>query len=533
MTGTLLDTLLWNAAIAAVLGLAVLTLSRRVRRAPLIHALWILVLLKLVTPAFVDVPILSPRSAGGLDTRGDGAELDAFATTAPPGSGEAVDGTGNEPGFAARPDEPAASVAASSSMSRTGSSSVSSRHALLAVGIATWLLGSLAVLGMTVLRTFRLRGLLIGAEATPQRVQAVALELAARIRLRRTPPIVVVAGHVPPLLLSALRGPQVVLPSALVDRLDRDGLESLLAHELAHYARRDHWVRWLELAVAVVYWWHPIVWIARREIYRTEEESCDAWVVHLLPHARKAYGATLLAAVDFLGGARGTRWAASGGAADRRTLERRLSVIYADAPARRVSVAARCALIAFACVLLPVVPAATEAGASPSAPSSPEATPAAEADTDDETARVATEAANEAWHLVRSYSRYEHSQRELHDGGELERVMQEYTVRIEQVATRALESAPAGSSGLPKVIRDFRAKDHLSVLETVQGTPLPFDVGSSRISRSMSPRGSTARPTTRSFARFKPPAARRPSSPSTGAAASRGTSWTRARATSA
>ena len=39
----------------------------------------------------------------------------------------------------------------------------------------------------------------------------------------------------------------MLFPVRLLDQLDREEMETLLVHELAHLARRDHWVRWLEV----------------------------------------------------------------------------------------------------------------------------------------------------------------------------------------------------------------------------------------------------------------------------------------------
>src|SRR6202022_2157966 len=92
--------------------------------------------------------------------------------------------------------------------------------------------------------------------------------------------------------------------SALWDRLTSEQQTTLLTHELAHLRRRDHWVRGLELVVTGLYWWHPIVWWARRELRQAEEECCDAWVVAALPRAAKAYAIALMETLDFLSEAR-------------------------------------------------------------------------------------------------------------------------------------------------------------------------------------------------------------------------------------
>ena len=56
--------------------------------------------------------------------------------------------------------------------------------------------------------------------------------------------------------------------------------EYVLVHELAHFARRDHLVRVLELFVTVLYWWHPVVWLARRVSTWSRVMKCpksDRW----------------------------------------------------------------------------------------------------------------------------------------------------------------------------------------------------------------------------------------------------------------
>jgi beta-lactamase regulating signal transducer with metallopeptidase domain len=52
----------------------------------------------------------------------------------------------------------------------------------------------------------------------------------------------------------------ILLPRALMDHLDDAQLDTLLTHELAHFKRKDHWVRLLELVVTALYWWHPVVY---------------------------------------------------------------------------------------------------------------------------------------------------------------------------------------------------------------------------------------------------------------------------------
>jgi len=74
----------------------------------------------------------------------------------------------------------------------------------------------------------------------------------------------------------------------------------VLAHELAHLCRRDHWVRVLELVVSVLYWWNPLIWWVRRRLHAAEEQCCDAWVAWVYPDRSHAYAQSLLTAAEML-----------------------------------------------------------------------------------------------------------------------------------------------------------------------------------------------------------------------------------------
>src|SRR6516162_6747393 len=62
---------LTNAALAMVLALAVAGVARWCGRPVLVHALWLLVLLKLVTPPLVIIPIAWPADAAPKTTAAD------------------------------------------------------------------------------------------------------------------------------------------------------------------------------------------------------------------------------------------------------------------------------------------------------------------------------------------------------------------------------------------------------------------------------------------------------------------------------
>ncbi len=162
-------------------------------------------------------------------------------------------------------------------------------------------------------------------------------ELAQAAGVGVSPRVIVVDGIVSPMLWGLGENARLIFPAQLVKRLSPGKLDTLLLHELAHFARKDHWLRALELAACVVCWWNPLVWCARREIERAEEECCDAWVVERQNGVRHPYAEALLTTVDFLCERRPAMPPAACGIGDADVLRGRLTQIMRGEAAARLS----------------------------------------------------------------------------------------------------------------------------------------------------------------------------------------------------
>lgn len=68
--------------------------------------------------------------------------------------------------------------------------------------------------------------------------------------------------------------PVVIFPVAALNRLSPPQVEAVLAHELAHLVRRDHWINVGLALVDVALFFHPITWWLRGVI-RSERELCS------------------------------------------------------------------------------------------------------------------------------------------------------------------------------------------------------------------------------------------------------------------
>ena len=373
-----------NALWAALLAAAAVLCGRLLRRPALAHLLWIVALAKLFTPPLVEIPLddwlgrpsgwlseaaaafvapqpdatIASRSASKPQLRSEDrqlaertlreAELPAAET-----AGE-VD---------AQPLSPVAIASASAAGGSVfGDEPWLTAQRLIRLAAAIWLAGSALLAIWMARRAWRFYAYLKQAGRPDAALQARLDRLARRAGMHAAPRLVVVESVVSPLLwgvgpLGRARGARLVFPAALARRLDDDACDALLLHELAHYARGDGWVRLLELAAQVLYWWHPLVWLARREIEAVEEECCDAWALARQTGSRRLYAEALLAAVDFLcEPPLAPLPPAACGLGEASLLRRRLTQIMRGDATRSTSRLVKALVLAAAAVVLPLRP---------------------------------------------------------------------------------------------------------------------------------------------------------------------------------
>jgi beta-lactamase regulating signal transducer with metallopeptidase domain len=149
-------------------------------------------------------------------------------------------------------------------------------------------------------RIVQFEKLLRNGQGPSSSVQGMAEGIAKRLGLRRMPEIRMLPVCMSPLVWSLGGRPKIFLPAALFARLDGNAQESILAHELAHVQRKDHWIRLLEMGMTTLFWWHPVAWWAARQLQELEDQCCDQMVMDLASHDAKTYATALLDTLDFL-----------------------------------------------------------------------------------------------------------------------------------------------------------------------------------------------------------------------------------------
>jgi len=351
---SIIDCLLSNAAMAAGIALLAVLVGRLAKKPQVTHALWVLVLVKLVTPPFVHIPVGYP-GADPLEAVAvaDSARSHAGVSPARPPGGVPV--THHESEEFTQPSRvsPVVSGRRMETHGRRGAASAFTvPWATLLIG--AWIAGSLIWFLLAGIRLYRFNRLLRSAQPASKGLQAEVCSVARRYGLRRLPRVLVVDSSLPPLIFSFGWRTSMVLPRALLDSLGVGERMGLLAHELAHLRRHDDWIRRVEFVVLGVHWWNPIAWWARKAIQQAEEECCDAWVMWAFPNTASLYAQTLVDTVDFLAGSSRLKPEAATAFNQGYSLKRRVEMIFSERTSRRMSWGVRTILVLFAAIVVPL-----------------------------------------------------------------------------------------------------------------------------------------------------------------------------------
>jgi len=148
--------------------------------------------------------------------------------------------------------------------------------AMLLMGYAAGLVGFLAWIGMG--RTRIRRWVRSAAPVLDGRVRSTFEAARETIGLGRDF-LVLESDRVPAPMSYGLVHPVVLLPRGLAGRLSELELRALAIHELAHLKRSDSLVLSAAALVRAALFFHPLVWLACRQISNLSEVACDDTVL--------------------------------------------------------------------------------------------------------------------------------------------------------------------------------------------------------------------------------------------------------------
>jgi len=273
------------AALAVVVAFVVRRFCRR--RPHLAYVLWMLVVVKCLTPPIWSSPF-GIFSLAQIDMRQDGEDSE----TPPPVAAAALSGSADK-SAAGWTDH----LDANAAIGYEAKALAADRGRFPSVTtLAGWIwgTGALLMIGVVFVGWIRCRRTIARCRKDRDAdLERRIADLARRLGIRRPMEVILSDEPVGPSVFGIFR-PKLILPRSLVASRSFEQIEPVIAHELVHVRRHDDAMMAMELAAKIVWWFHPLVWWAGRRIGRERERCCDAETIAGLRCSPAKYARCLL-----------------------------------------------------------------------------------------------------------------------------------------------------------------------------------------------------------------------------------------------
>ncbi|NQV24783.1 MAG: M56 family metallopeptidase [Rhodopirellula sp.] len=166
------------------------------------------------------------------------------------------------------------------------------------VSLVVWLTVSLLVLVGVTVRWLSFWRLVRSSSQRESPELVLLLEsLSRQLGVRRRVRLIVTESLVGPAVIGFFRV-TVLIPAVVADKLQGKSVAPILAHELLHIRRGDLWVGMLQTVAQALWWFHPLVWWVSQMTTREAERCCDEEVLGELKCDPASYARALLDVLD-------------------------------------------------------------------------------------------------------------------------------------------------------------------------------------------------------------------------------------------
>jgi beta-lactamase regulating signal transducer with metallopeptidase domain/protocatechuate 3,4-dioxygenase beta subunit len=268
----------WQIGVIFVL-VAMVCWSLRRRSAHWRYLLWLVVLVKCLIPPVVTVPV---------------AVLPAVTTSPLPVQLETpLPPQAEAPVAVMSPEIPSVPMK-SVSLPQEETKEILPALSLQSWLVLGWIAGAGGFLMVALLRAWRMQSRFRRSRRKAEDLFQEEVEgLARQFKLRTSPKVWLIDGLSQPFVWGIFRG-SIYLPanfSAAGTIADRQGI---ILHELAHVARFDALVNFMQVITQGLFFFHPLVWWANSRIRQEREKCCDEVAIARLGGSPRQYGSAIV-----------------------------------------------------------------------------------------------------------------------------------------------------------------------------------------------------------------------------------------------
>lgn len=165
-----------------------------------------------------------------------------------------------------------------------------------------WAAGALSLAGCAVVNHFKIYRRAARRRPLLDEPTLNLLEDCKALMGIQAPITIIETGEVQSPTLFGFVRPRLLFPPGLASSFTREELRHVFLHELAHVKRCDILAGWLTLALQVIHWFNPLVWLAFCRLRADRELACDALALSFAgAGGKEAYGLTIIKLLEGFG----------------------------------------------------------------------------------------------------------------------------------------------------------------------------------------------------------------------------------------
>lgn len=145
-----------------------------------------------------------------------------------------------------------------------------------------WIIGAAVFVACYLLRgLFAYRAIRGYAVCKDERLSRIYSKCANELNIKSRPSLLLGTLKEPACVVTVFH-PAVILNRDIALQLSDNELQVVLCHELTHIKRKHHFAQRIYDFVSALYWFNPLVWIAKHEFSHICEMDCDSHTLKLL-----------------------------------------------------------------------------------------------------------------------------------------------------------------------------------------------------------------------------------------------------------